>query len=137
MEYNKPTFEDYYLRVGREPVESDKRMEHIRKEHFEAEGYMVDDLELLKWDLEQKQPCEAVSEPLEKQVGGTHYTTMAIKPTEYIEANDIKWSEGNVIKYISRHQGKNGRKDVEKAIHYCELILKQYDEVERRKANLS
>jgi len=73
-----------------------------------------------------------VVEPVtEKQIGGDHYKNMAITPTEYIVANDIRWSEGNVIKYISRHEAKNGRQDVEKALHYCELILKGYDEAER------
>lgn len=137
MEYNRPTFEEEYLRIGREPGE----MERIRKEHFEAEGYMVTDGAILDWYRLQHTPIEyhteSVEDGLEKQVGGTHYATMAITPTQYIEANDIKWSEGNVIKYISRHQNKNGRQDVEKALHYCELLLKQYDENERRQANLS
>lgn len=59
---------------------------------------------------------------LPKQVGGNHYATMAITPTEYILANKIGWLEGNAIKYISRHQNKNGVEDIDKAIHYLELV---------------
>ena len=57
------------------------------------------------------------------QVGGTHYKDMAIQPVEYIHKNELSFLEGNVVKYISRHRAKNGRKDVEKALHYCQLIL--------------
>lgn len=60
---------------------------------------------------------------LEKQEGGTHYKDMIIQPVEYITANRMGFLEGNVIKYITRHQAKNGAEDIKKAIHYCELIL--------------
>ena len=60
---------------------------------------------------------------LEKQEGGSHYKDMIIQPVEYITANRLGFLEGNVIKYITRHQAKNGAEDIKKAIHYCELIL--------------
>ena len=60
---------------------------------------------------------------LEKQEGGSHYKDMIIQPVEYITANRMGFLEGNVIKYITRHQAKNGAEDIKKAIHYCELIL--------------
>lgn len=60
-----------------------------------------------------------------KQIGGNHYANMVITPTEYILLNNIEWLEGNAIKYISRHENKNGKEDILKAIHYCELIIKE------------
>lgn len=60
-----------------------------------------------------------------KQIGGNHYSKMAITPTNYILANNIGWLEGNAIKYISRHQDKNGIEDLQKAIHYIELIIEK------------
>ena len=66
-------------------------------------------------------PDELFSSPLSRQVGGGHYN-MPIQPAEYIAKNDIGYLEGNVIKYVSRHQNKNGIEDIEKAIHYLELI---------------
>ena len=60
---------------------------------------------------------------LTKQVGGSHYNSMVIQPVEFIVANNIGFLEGNVIKYICRHQNKNGADDIKKAIHYCELLL--------------
>jgi len=63
------------------------------------------------------------------QVGGTHYTSMAIQPIEYIQANELGYCEGNVVKYISRHHTKNGAEDVRKAMQYCAFILEhQYGE---------
>ena len=59
----------------------------------------------------------------DKQVGGQHYKSMGIQPIEYIHKNNLDYFQGNVVKYISRHKSKNGAQDVQKAIHYCELIL--------------
>lgn len=59
---------------------------------------------------------------LDTQIGGDHYKTMKIQPVEFITANNIPFLEGNVIKYVSRHASKNGLADIEKAIHYLELI---------------
>ena len=64
-------------------------------------------------------------------INPSHYTDLAISPREYIIANKIAWDEANVIKYISRHGSKNGAEDVRKAIKYCELVLKQYEEGEK------
>lgn len=57
------------------------------------------------------------------QVGGSHYADMKIQPIEFILANGIPYVEGNVIKYVCRHRSKNGRQDIEKAIHYLQLLL--------------
>lgn len=59
---------------------------------------------------------------LNKQEGGSHYKDMTIQPVEFITKNNIPFLEGNVIKYVCRHASKNGKQDIEKAIHYLELI---------------
>lgn len=61
-----------------------------------------------------------------KQVGGEHYQ-MPIQPIEFIVENNIPYREGNAIKYICRHRNKNGKQDIEKAIHYLQMILEDYD----------
>jgi hypothetical protein len=58
-----------------------------------------------------------------RQVGGSHYTDMAIQPAEYIMANDIPWAEGTAIKYISRWRKKGGIEDLEKAIHILQMLV--------------
>lgn len=57
----------------------------------------------------------------EKQIGGSHYQ-MEIQPVEFITRNKIPFIEGNVIKYVCRHRQKNGVQDIDKAIHYLELL---------------
>ena len=66
---------------------------------------------------------------LNKQVGGGHYKGLKIQPIEYIVANDLSWCEGNIVKYITRHRVKGeGREDIEKVIHYAEMLLElEYD----------
>lgn len=61
----------------------------------------------------------------EKQVGGGHYKDFQIQPAEFIQANEIRWLEGNVIKYVCRHRQKNGRQDLEKARHYLEMLMER------------
>lgn len=58
----------------------------------------------------------------EKQIGGNHYKNMEVQPTEFITKNDLGWCEGNAVKYICRHHLKGGEADLDKAIHYLELL---------------
>lgn len=57
------------------------------------------------------------------QVGGSHYTDCAIQPIEYIWANNLGFSEGNIIKYVTRWKTKGGIKDLEKAKHHIALLI--------------
>ena len=62
----------------------------------------------------------------DKQVGGNHYKDMAIEPSEFIYRNKLNWLVGNAIKYLCRYDKKHGENDLDKAIHYIEL-LKQWE----------
>ena len=65
---------------------------------------------------------------LEDQIGGKHYRNMKIQPAEFINENKLLFAEGNAIKYKCRHSVKGKRQDIEKAIHYLEMILERdYD----------
>ena len=60
----------------------------------------------------------------DRQVGGQHYKDCKIQPIDYIMENNLTFCEGNALKYITRHRRKGeGRRDIEKAIHYLEMIL--------------
>ncbi len=61
-------------------------------------------------------------EASDQQVGGDHYKDMAIQPSEFIYKNDLNWLQGNAIKYICRFSKKGGEQDLDKAIHYLELL---------------
>ena len=64
-------------------------------------------------------------DPYKKQVSGTHYMYMEIQPAEFINKNKLLFAEGNAIKYIIRHQDKNGKEDLLKAIHFIEMIIER------------
>ena len=85
----------------------------------EAIKETVKDTGFKKTDIKKK----AIQATL-KQVGGSHYKDCKIQPVEFIVGNDLTFLEGNIIKYITRHRRKGeGRKDIEKVIHYAEMIL--------------
>jgi hypothetical protein len=57
------------------------------------------------------------------QIGGDHYKKFKIQPVEFCILNGIGFGEGNVIKYVCRHQFKNGIEDLKKARHYIDLLI--------------
>ena len=60
--------------------------------------------------------------------GSQHYKIFKIQPSQFINANKLQFAEGNVIKYVCRHQHKGKADDIKKAIHYLEMILERdYD----------
>ena len=61
----------------------------------------------------------------DKQVGGSHYKKMKIQPSKFVIENELLFPEGNVIKYICRHRYKNGKEDLEKAVHFIEMIIER------------
>jgi hypothetical protein len=69
--------------------------------------------------------------PLNIQIGGDHYKDKAVQPVEYIEANNLTFLEGCVVKRITRWRSKNGIEDLIKAKHEIDLMI----EFERRKQN--
>ena len=64
---------------------------------------------------------------LKEQVGGDHYSKLAIQPVEYINANKLTYLQGNVIKYVTRYKDKNGVEDLQKAKHYIDLLIELED----------
>ena len=70
---------------------------------------------------------DMVKSPFDIQHGGNHYKEKGIQPLEYIMANNLDFCQGNVIKYVSRYKSKNGRQDLEKAKHYIDFLIWQWD----------
>lgn len=73
-------------------------------------------LELLTEAKESK-----IYNPLVAQEGGGHYKNRGIQPIEYSEANNLGACQHSVVKYITRHQDKNGIEDLSKIIHFTLL----------------
>ena len=61
-----------------------------------------------------------------KQVGGNHYKSMKIQPAQFALENKLDYCQANAIKYICRHEYKNGKEDLEKAKHYIDLLIEHH-----------
>ncbi len=55
-----------------------------------------------------------------------HYTQGKIEPIDYINANNMSFNEGNIIKYVTRYKYKNGLEDLKKAKYYLDNIIDNY-----------
>jgi len=61
--------------------------------------------------------------PNTKQVGGDHYRDNTIQVWDAIHDWGLGYFSGNVIKYVARHQKKNGVEDLKKARHYLDKLI--------------
>ena len=66
-----------------------------------------------------------LSSSYDKQIGGSHYLKYKIQPSKFVIEIKLLFPEGSVIKYILRHQSKDGKKDLLKAIHFIEMIIER------------
>ncbi len=84
--------------------------------------------------LSMNNPCATNSEQTNgqlsktepEQVGGTHYTSMAIQPIDFIMKNGLSFAEGNVVKYVWLYRKKGGKADLLKARQYIDFLLQQH-----------
>ena len=60
-----------------------------------------------------------------ENVSPDYYARYDIEPISFIMRNNIPYAEGNVIKYVLRHDMKGGREDIDKAIRYLEMIKEE------------
>ena len=72
-----------------------------------------------------KKKTSNLSSSYDKQIGGSHYLKYKIQPSKFVIENKLFFPEASVIKYIVRHQDKDGKKDLLKAIHFIELIIER------------
>lgn len=52
-----------------------------------------------------------------------HYARYEIEPIHFITRNDLDWFQGNIIKYVCRHDAKGGVEDLKKAQRYLEMYI--------------
>ena len=57
------------------------------------------------------------------QIGGNHYTKLAIQPMQYCMVNKLNALQSAIIGYVSRYNLKNGAVDLEKAKHCIDLLI--------------
>jgi len=57
------------------------------------------------------------------QVGGDHYTKLAIQPMQYSMANKLDPLQHTIIKYVTRFRDKDGITDLEKARDCIDMLI--------------
>ena len=62
---------------------------------------------------------------IKEDVSPDYYARYDIEPISFIMRNNIPYAEGNVIKYVLRHDMKGGKEDIDKAIRYLEMIKEE------------
>jgi len=62
---------------------------------------------------------------VKENVSPDYYARYDIEPISFIMRNNIPYAEGNVIKYVLRHDMKGGKEDIDKAIRYLEMIKEE------------
>jgi hypothetical protein len=71
---------------------------------------------------------------MKDKISPKYYQTK-IQPIDFIQANNLNFCQGNVIKYTVRYQAKNGKEDLLKARQYLDFLIKDYEDIE--KTNMS
>ena len=56
----------------------------------------------------------------DRQVGGDHYKT-GMQPLELATQLNLNPFQLKIVKYVTRYKSKNGRQDLEKAVHIAEM----------------
>ena len=79
---------------------------------------------------EETKPIQQEVKATDTQVGGNHYTKLAIQPMRYSMENGLDALQHTVIKYVTRFRDKNGIEDLEKAKHCIDMLI----EFERNKS---
>ena len=53
----------------------------------------------------------------------SHYCLGGIEVLDAIEAWELPYHLGNVVKYVARYKAKNGMEDLKKARHYLDKLI--------------
>ena len=72
---------------------------------------------------EETKPIQQEVKATDTQIGGNHYTKLAIQPMCYSMANGLDPLQHTVIKYVTRFRDKNGIEDLEKAKHCIDMLI--------------
>ncbi len=88
----------------------------------------IDNVTPNDWYVAYKNPATLKDYIKDKQIGGDHYKSDIQSWDVFLAWGLDPWA-CNVIKYIQRHRKKAGKQDLEKAKHYLEFMLENYDAI--------
>lgn len=60
----------------------------------------------------------------QRQIGGTHYKT-SYEHWDFVRDAGLRYLDGCATKYLARWRKKDGRKDLEKALHYVDKMREE------------
>lgn len=63
----------------------------------------------------------------QQQIGGSHYKDMpdGLQPIQLAYKLNLSPAQFSILKYLFRYKRKNGAEDIQKVIHYAQIILEQ------------
>lgn len=85
----------------------------IQMELFETAAQVNNLLEM----VDSLEPSDMVALP-------KHYARFKFEPIRFICENNLNFFQGNIIKYVLRHDAKNGLEDLKKARRYLDMFIK-------------
>ena len=76
-------------------------------------------------DIEKyNQFVEKRRKEVDNKINPTYYGT-GLDVIDFCQKNNLDFMQGNVIKYVTRYKGKNGKEDLLKAKEYIDRIIKE------------
>ena len=76
-------------------------------------------------DIEKyNQFAEKRRKEIENKINPSYYGT-GLDVIDFCQKNNLDFMQGNVIKYVTRYKGKNGKEDLLKAKEYIDRIIKE------------
>ena len=76
-------------------------------------------------DIEKyNQFAEKRRKEIENKINPSYYGT-GFDVIDFCQKNKLDFMQGNVIKYVTRYKGKNGKEDLLKAKEYIDRIIKE------------
>jgi len=128
----KNHFETVFGKVPKEPINNDvglKLAELENKKNQEREQLFKEILKNMEQPVLDAKGIKVSHYPTParaKQVGGSHYKDKAMQPWDIIDAWELNFYAGNVVKYILRYRHKDGLQDLQKARHYIDKLIEDY-----------
>ena len=72
-----------------------------------------------------------MSKPNDHQGGGSHYAA-AVQHWDIVVMHDLNYFEGQITKYVMRARKKNGLQDLQKAKHFIEKYIAEWENISQK-----
>ena len=66
------------------------------------------------------------------KISPQHYSKYKIQPIDFIQANELDFAQGNIIKYVLRYKDKNGLEDLQKAKQNIDFLIKYLEKTNEK-----